>query len=233
MGHYHCPDCDFKRPRPDFVAQAVRLDGTNGSELELITPDGPLPLKLGIPGLYNVYNATGAATAILALGLASEHVQSGLAEFKAAFGRIERIALDEGKSLLLALVKNPVGFNEVLRMLIGTPAPLPMLILINDLYADGRDVSWLWDVDFEVLKGRVDWAVTGGLRATDMANRLKYAGVEPTRISWEEDIAGALKTAVARLQPGETLYVTPTYTAMLQLREILQKMGLVVPFWEQ
>jgi lipid II isoglutaminyl synthase (glutamine-hydrolysing) len=238
MGHYHCPACDFKRPEPDFVAKAVRLDGTNGSSFELVTPDGVLPLQLGIPGLYNVYNATGAAAATLSLGLATTHVQTGLAEFKAAFGRIERVALEDGKALLLALVKNPVGFNEVLRMLTGGPtapqtASLQMLVLINDLYADGRDVSWLWDVDFEVLAGRVAGVVTGGLRATDMANRLKYAGVETTRISWEEDIAGALKTAMARLQPGETLYVTPTYTAMLQLREVLQKMGLVMPFWEE
>lgn len=261
MGHYRCPNCDFKRPNPDFVTRSVHLNGTTGSDFELVTPASPLPLKLGIPGLYNVYNATGAAAAALSLGLAPEHIQAGLAKFKAAFGRLERVALDEGKELFLALVKNPVGFNEVLRMLTSSPAgeaqqippdksiaiyppgtveatskmasPLKMLIIINDLHADGRDVSWLWDVDFEVLAGRVEWAITGGLRATDMANRLKYAGVDTSLISWEEDIAGALKSAVARLQPGETLYITPTYTAMLQLREILQKMGLVLPFWEE
>ncbi len=234
MGHYHCPNCDFKRPTPDFVARSVRLDGTHGAEFELATPDGPLSLKLGIPGLYNVYNATGAAAAILSLGLAPRHIQEGLADFKSAFGRIERIALGDGKELLLALVKNPVGFNEVLRMLTGDPAAqLKMLLIINDLFADGRDVSWLWDVDFEVLAGRVEWAATAGLRATDMANRLKYAGLEPSRLNWEEDIATALKTALSRLQSGETLYITPTYTAMLQLREVLQKMGLVVPFWEE
>jgi UDP-N-acetylmuramyl tripeptide synthase len=168
------------------------------------------------------------------MGIATGHVTKGLEKFKSVFGRIERIALGEGRHLLLALVKNPVGFNEVLRMLTHDPAQkLKMMVIINDLYADGRDVSWLWDVDFEVLADRLGWVQTGGLRATDMANRLKYAGIDPALISWEEDIAASLKLAMDRLPANETLYITPTYTAMLQLREILQKMGLVVPFWEE
>ncbi len=234
MGHYHCPNCDFRRPTPDFLAREVRLHGTGGSEFELVTPNGVLNLRLGVPGLYNIYNAAGAAAAALSLGLASQHVERGMAEFKSAFGRIERIRLGDDKELLLALVKNPVGFNEVLRMLTGEPdTSLKLLVVINDLYADGRDVSWLWDVDFEVLEGRVAEVMTGGLRATDMANRLKYAGIEPARIKWQEEIGPALDSALADLAPGETLYVTPTYTAMLQLREILQKRGLVLPFWEE
>ncbi len=237
MGHYHCPNCDFKRPTPDFVARNVKLNGTSGAEFTLETPAGPLEFQLGIPGLYNVYNATGAATAALALGLAAEHIQTGLAEFKSAFGRIERVALGEDKALLLALVKNPVGFNEVLRMLTeGQSANGPLLkimVIINDLDADGRDVSWLWDVDFELLAGKITSASCSGLRATDMANRLKYAGIEPARLTTEEDIATALEAATAQLEPGETLYITPTYTAMLHLRQVLQKLGLVAPFWEE
>ena len=234
MGHYCCPDGHFERPTPDFVARQVTLNGTVSSSFELTTPDGPLHLELGVPGLYNVYNATGAATAALTLGIAAQHVTAGLTQFKSAFGRIERIALPDGKNLLLALVKNPVGFNEVLRMLTGEAGnELKMLVAINDLFADGRDVSWLWDVDFEELAGRVEWLTTTGLRATDMANRLKYAGVEPSRLDWQEDLTVALQTAIERLPVGQTLYITPTYTAMLQLREILQKMGLVVPFWEE
>jgi UDP-N-acetylmuramyl tripeptide synthase len=236
MGHYQCTNCDFKRPAPDYLAQDVLLQGTSGAQFTLTTPTPgePLALNVGVPGLYNVYNATGAAAATLTMGLAPEHVKRGLAEFKAAFGRIERVALGEDKTLLLALVKNPVGFNEVLRMLTTDPSQkLKLLVIINDLTADGRDVSWLWDVDFEVLAGKVEWACTGGLRATDMAVRLKYAGIEPALISSEEDIATALQLATSRLAPGETLYVTPTYTAMLQTRQILQKMGMVLPFWEE
>lgn len=233
MGHYECTNCDFKRPTPDYLAQNILLQGTSGAQFSLITPDEPITLSLGVPGLYNVYNATGAAAATLTMGIAPENIQRGLAAFKAAFGRIERVALGEEKALLLALVKNPVGFNEVLRMLTTSDQKLKMLIIINDLTADGRDVSWLWDVDFEVLFGKVEWAVTSGLRGPDMANRLKYAGIEPALLSNEEDIATALKQATDRLSPGETLYVTPTYTAMLQTRQILQKMGMVLPFWEE
>ncbi|HEX2912785.1 MAG TPA: MurT ligase domain-containing protein [Chloroflexia bacterium] len=234
MGHYYCPNGDFARPTPQYVAREIKLNGTQGSQFVLETPQGQLALELGVPGLYNVYNATGAATAALSLGISERHILQGLAEFKSAFGRIERVALDEGKELLLALVKNPVGFNEVLRMLTTDPAKrLKMLVIINDLYADGRDVSWLWDVDFEILEGRVEWVSTSGLRATDMANRLKYAGLQPDLLSWNEDIGAALQSTIQHMQPGETLYITPTYTAMLQLREILQKMGLVVPFWEE
>jgi len=234
MGHYQCTNCDFKRPPPDYLAQNILLQGTSGAQFTLSTPDEPLNLSLGVPGLYNIYNATGAAAASLAMGLAPENVRHGLAEFKAAFGRIEWVKLAEDKSLLLALVKNPVGFNEVLRMLTTNPAEkLKLLVIINDLTADGRDVSWLWDVDFEVLAGRVEFAMTSGLRATDMAVRLKYAGVDANLIRAEDDIATALKQATARLTSGETLYVTPTYTAMLQTRQILQKMGMVLPFWEE
>jgi UDP-N-acetylmuramyl tripeptide synthase len=234
MGHYYCPNCDFRRPDPQFVVKEVKLSVSEGSQFVLETPDGPLELKVGVPGLYNVYNAAGASAAALSMGIATGHVTKGLEKFKSVFGRIERIALGEGRHLLLALVKNPVGFNEVLRMLTHDPAQkLKMMVIINDLYADGRDVSWLWDVDFEVLADRLGWVQTGGLRATDMANRLKYAGIDPALISWEEDIAASLKLAMDRLPANETLYITPTYTAMLQLREILQKMGLVVPFWEE
>ncbi|MBN9388355.1 MAG: Mur ligase family protein [Chloroflexi bacterium] len=234
MGHYHCPNCDFRRPDPDFVVKAIELSVEDGSQFVLNTPDGPLELKVGVPGLYNVYNAAGASAATLSLGIAPDHVKEGLAKFKSVFGRIERVALGDGRHLLMALVKNPVGFNEVLRMLTNDPdRRLKMMVVINDLYADGRDVSWLWDVDFEILAGKLDFVQTGGLRATDMANRLKYAGIEPSIISWEENIAESLKKALEHLEPGETLYITPTYTAMLQLREVLTKMGLVIPFWEE
>lgn len=254
MGHYHCDNCGFSRPQLDYVATSVHLvnpavAGATGSLL-LKTPETQLELQLNLPGLYNAYNATGAATAALTLGLAPVNIQAGIADFKAAFGRIERIALPDNKQLVLALVKNPVGFNEVLRTLTGfasgsqepteptaeivtAPQKLRLLIAINDLFADGRDVSWLWDVDFEVLADKVEWVLTGGIRATDMAVRLKYAGVEPAVISTQVDLSQAIDEATARLEPGQTLFVTPTYTAMLQVREILQKRGLVVPFWEE
>jgi lipid II isoglutaminyl synthase (glutamine-hydrolysing) len=243
LGHYRCPHCGFARPTPDFVAERVDLQGTESTGLTIRAPGETFRVDLAVPGFYNAYNGLAACAAARALGIAPATIAGGLAGFHAAFGRIERVAAgDTGKTLLLALVKNPVGFNEVLRMLFPPPRPdappappRRLLIIINDLIADGRDVSWLWDVDFEVLgePGRVAHATCAGLRATDMANRLKYAGVDPGLVTVVEDLDAALTGALAALPAGETLYVLPTYTAMLDFRALLQRRGWVTGFWEQ
>ncbi|MCL4535654.1 MAG: DUF1727 domain-containing protein [Bacteroidetes bacterium] len=165
------------------------------------------------------------------MGIELEAVRAGLAGFSAAFGRVERVQM-EGRQLFLALVKNPVGFNEVLSTLLREPGQKPLMIVINDLFADGTDVSWLWDVDFEMLAGRVRFAVASGLRAADMAVRLKYAGVDPALISVEPDRSRALQQALRDTPEGETLYLLPTYTAMLEVRGKLAEAGHLPPFWE-
>lgn len=268
LGHWRCPHCGLQRPRPDIRATCVELHGTDSTHLAVSTPAGDFELELRVPGLYNVYNGLAAISAALALGIKPEMIRDGLDRFTAAFGRIERVTVPGpgDRELLMALVKNPVGFNEVLRMLFpleeqalahanaegreesasGLPGtsiratatfrPRHMLIIINDLTADGRDVSWLWDVDFELLAapGAVASAFTSGLRSGDMAVRLKYAGVEPGQIKSESDIAVALDAALAELPPGETLYVCPTYTSMLAFRKLLHSRGWVKnQFWEQ
>jgi UDP-N-acetylmuramyl tripeptide synthase len=249
LGHWRCPACGLERPRPDVAATRVRLNGTESSSVSLRTPQGELDITVRVPGLYNVYNALGAVAAALSFGVPADAIKRGLESFTAAFGRIERVSIpgEGGRSLLMALVKNPVGFNEVLRMLFppggaegeareAREAPRHLLIIINDLIADGRDVSWLWDVDFEALVtspqplGRVQ---VSGIRGADMALRLKYAGVEPGMLSADESLAAAIDAAVAALQPGQTLYVLPTYTAMLAFREMLHERGWVQSrFWE-
>jgi len=243
LGHWRCPNCGLERPKPDVAAVQVRLNGTESSHVSLRLPDGQVEIKVGVPGLYNVYNALAAVAATLAFGVDVGHIKAGLEQFTAAFGRIERVAIPgEGdKSLLMALVKNPVGFNEVLRMLFlpddaEAGSPHDLLIIINDLIADGRDVSWLWDVDFEVLTtsphplGNVH---VSGIRAADMANRLKYAGIAADTIKTDPSLDTALDAAVAALPAGQTLYVLPTYTAMLSFRKLLHDRGWVQSqFWE-
>ena len=248
LGHWRCPQCGLQRPKPDVAATQVLLHGTEQSKVSLLTTHGEMNLTLNVPGLYNVYNGLAAVAATLTFGVAPAPIQNGLESFTAAFGRIERVALPggKGKSLLMALVKNPVGFNEVLRMLFPLPGkeeideldpPRHLLIIINDLTADGRDVSWLWDVDFEVLMESPQpfaRATVSGIRASDMAVRLKYAGVPLDRVRLEGDMGRALDQALGDLPPGETLYVLPTYTAMLEFREMLHKRGWVGgAFWEQ
>jgi UDP-N-acetylmuramyl tripeptide synthase len=244
LGHWRCPNCGLERPKPDVAATRVALHGTESSEVEIETPAGKMQITLKVPGLYNVYNGLAAVSAALALGISTEYIKEGLERFTAAFGRIERVAVPGGggKSLLLALVKNPVGFNEVLRMLFplegeAVTKPKHLLIIINDLIADGRDVSWLWDVDFEVLSlqpDRVSSVCVSGIRAADMAVRLKYAGVDSSLLEVKPELTEALDWSVNALPANETLYVLPTYTAMLAFRKLLHGKGWVQSqFWEQ
>jgi len=139
-------------------------------------------------------------------------------------------------------VKNPVGFNQVLRTIFAPPGfdwqalaadpTKAALIIINDNFADGTDISWLWDVDFEILPGRIGSIVVSGTRAEDMLVRLKYAGLDLSRVTLVKDLEAALAAGLGRVQSGGTLYVFPTYTAMLDLRAHLASRGLVEPFWE-
>ncbi|MDI3340588.1 MAG: MurT ligase domain-containing protein [Sphaerobacter sp.] len=230
LGDYVCTGCGYRRPPLDTAAREVALCGLEELTLTLETADGPLALRVGVPGLYNAYNALAAAAAALALGLPPVAVAEGLAAFRSAFGRIERVTY-RGRRLVIVLIKNPVGFNEVLRMLeMGGAAPT--LILINDLDADGRDVSWLWDVDAERLRDAPVPLYTGGIRGDEMALRLKYAGVPPERLVPLGDLPDALDSFVDDLPPDGTGFVLPTYTAMLRLREVLAARGVVHSFWQ-
>jgi len=231
LGHYTCSNCDFVRPTPSVTASTIELLGDEGSNLTISTPDGVMRARLRLPGLYNVYNALAAVAVSISLGVRRETIARALETFTAAFGRLERIQVED-RQLFLALVKNPVGFTEVLRTILVRPGRRTLLIAINDLFADGTDVSWLWDVEFERLQDRVNVAVCTGLRAEDMAVRLKYAGVERERIRIEPDPRRAIELALTAAEPAETVYVLPTYTAMLAVREILRQTGYVRGFWE-
>jgi UDP-N-acetylmuramyl tripeptide synthase len=232
MGHYRCVECGTERPAPDVGAHGIRLHGADGSTLSLSYREHALALSTALPGLYNVYDITAAAAGALALDVATETIGRGIMATAPAFGRGEHVTID-GRDALLLLAKNPAGFNEVLRtVLMAEEAPV-VLIAINDLIADGRDISWLWDVDFEMLRDRARSVVVTGLRAEDMALRLKYAGVEGSRVTIERDGARALQTARSQLKNGERLYILPTYTAMLHLRALLERKGYVRGFWKQ
>lgn len=231
LGHYRCPACGLARPHPSVTAVDPIELAPNSTRLRVHTPAGEMAVTLPVPGLYNVYNGLAATAGALALGIAPADVARGLARMSAAFGRLERVAVGD-RWVSLALIKNPVGCTEVLRTLVVDPAPKTLLVAINDLFADGTDVSWLWDADFELLAGHVAAAVCSGTRAADMALRLKYALVEPERLAVEPDVARALQQALARTPPGGTLHVLPTYTAMLALREALHRQGAVGAFWE-
>jgi UDP-N-acetylmuramyl tripeptide synthase len=230
LGHYSCPHCGAARPEPDVAATRIELHGMRGSSLSLRTPGGELEIELPLPGLYNAYNALAAVAAALELGVPAERIGPALAAVKGSFGRVETIAIDS-KRLSVLLVKNPAGTNEVLRTLRLEAAQrqVDLWIGLNDGIADGRDVSWIWDADFELLAGAVRRVTCAGTRAPEMALRLKYAGWPEDAIAVEPGIETSLDQAVAAA-PGQ-LFALPTYTALLELHKLLSGRGLTEEFW--
>jgi UDP-N-acetylmuramyl tripeptide synthase len=233
LGHYHCPSCGRQRPPPTVRASAVSLEGVRGAHFRLHAPAGEAEVRLSLPGLYNVYNALAAAALATALAVPLDDIVAGLQSSRAAFGRAETVTVD-GRETQILLVKNPAGTNEVLRTLALEPGEHDVLGVLNDNIADGRDVSWVWDADYELLAGRVRSVTCAGTRAPELALRLKYAGIDPRRITVIDDLAQAL-TAAAADRPsaggGEPLYALPTYTAMLALRELLVRRGEASSSW--
>jgi UDP-N-acetylmuramyl tripeptide synthase len=231
LGHYSCPSCGATRPAPDVAATKIELLGMEGSRLAVRTPSGELELKLPLPGVYNAYNALAAIAAALELGVTLESIRAGLESMQAVFGRVETIEVD-GRQLSILLIKNPAGANEVLRTLRleGEGEGLDLWIALNDRIADGRDVSWVWDADFELLAGQARRVTCAGTRAAEMALRLKYAGWPEDSIEVEDGIESSLQNALGRADGR--LFALPTYTALLELRRMLADKGLAKEYWE-
>jgi len=216
-------------------AWRIDLDGVDGSHIDTVTPTGAVELELPLGGLFNAYNAVAAVAAASALGVGSSSVTEAVGSTRPAFGRLERFAVD-GKRACLALVKNPSGYNEVLRLLLGDEHANGVLLALNDDGPDGRDVSWIWDVDLERLRDRARFVICSGRRAQDLALRLKYAelsrAASPPEVLVEPDVNKAFELGLAKVPDHETLCVLPTYTAMWELRETLAKSGHLEAFWK-
>ena len=226
LGDYACPGCGFERPVPGFAATEVNAVGLNPARFTLSHGDSLDRIDLNLPGVFNVYNALAAAAAAFALGVSEEDVANGLEEFEPAFGRAERLVV-EGVELVFLLVKNPAGANEVLRSLRQDPEPANYLMALNDRAADGEDVSWIWDIDFDGLKAKS--IVVTGDRAEDLALRLKYAGLSGTELV---TVDASCESALSRVLGGDgTVKVLATYTAMLELRRLLVQRGVLAPYW--
>ena len=233
LGHFACPNCGYARPEPAVEGVSV-LTGTDGSSVRISVPDGAYDAQVALPGLYNVYNGLAAAALAEALAFSRDAVVKALASFERGFGRMESFQA-EGRTVQIILVKNPTGFDQVLDYLTGLPGPVTPGFLINDRLADGTDVSWLWDVDFERFAERAaNWPVmaVSGIRADDMAVRLKYAGVAEDRILPHADPGAMFDAALAATPPGGTLALMPTYTALLALRALLVKKYGLKDFWK-
>ena len=223
-GFYECPNDDFARPTPDLVGKKIQLDGLDRIRLQA----AGIPLEVPLGGLYNVYNVMAAFAVGRALGLDDPYMAERLRGAAAAFGRQERFQRD-GRRFTMMLAKNPTGFNEILRES-ERARGRHFMIGLNDRIADGRDVSWIWDVDFEELAGRSDVVVPTGLRAFDLAVRLKYAGVDVAQPP-QPELGAALDHLIASTPEGREGFLLCTYTAMLDLRALLVRRGWLQPYW--
>jgi UDP-N-acetylmuramyl tripeptide synthase len=232
LGDYVCPACGHTRPELDVTAREIELDGLESVSFALVLPEGETRVRLAVPGLYNVYNALAAASLGRALGASLDEIKAGLERFSAAFGRFERITIGDRK-LLMLLVKNPAGANEAVRTLVAGGAPRLLVVALNDAIADGRDVSWIWDVDFEPLLEGLERLVATGERAAELALRFKYGGFAEEAIEIVPSLEEALDRGLELTDPGGELVVLPTYTAMLALREIVAGRGFARPYWER
>ncbi len=275
MGHYSCANCGLERPQPDVRAVKVHADDFDRLRIQVQTPTQRGEIVIPLPGLYNIYNALAAITTASALQVEWSPIVSGIEQFKPAFGRGERVQV-EGRTLRLLLAKNPAGFNEVLRTLFSDETPRHVLFVLNDNIADGRDISWIWDVDFERALGSAPMAVLAGTRAFDLALRLKYAGfaqeemtivtstplraarqngwmkqlrripkngnagrqfkasrLNHTPVTGRYGIAEALNVAIRQTPAGETLFVVPTYTGLLEIHRELARRGLTPHYWDE
>jgi lipid II isoglutaminyl synthase (glutamine-hydrolysing) len=232
LGDYRCPCGDHVRPPLEVAARDVSLHGLERVSFLLDTPEGSRRVELKLPGLYNVYNAVAAAALARSLGAELDEIAAGLERFSAAFGRFERVAVGD-KRILLLLVKNPAGANEAVRTLVDGGAPTVFVAALNDEIADGRDVSWIWDVDFEPLIPGLQRLVASGSRAAELALRFRYGGLDEEGIEVEPDLGAALDRGLALVPDGGELVVLPTYTAMLGLQRLLAARGLAKPYWER
>jgi lipid II isoglutaminyl synthase (glutamine-hydrolysing) len=232
LGDYRCPACGHGRPPLDVAARELELSGLDSVGFTLVTATEERRVELRVPGLYNVYNALAATSLALALGASLEEIAAGLKSFSAAFGRFERIAVGDRRVLML-LIKNPAGANEAVRTIVDGAPPTVVVIALNDAIADGRDVSWIWDVDFEPLLGGLKRLVATGDRAAELAVRFKYGGLDADAIDVVPSLERALDRGLELVPPGGELVVLPTYTAMLALRKIVADRGFARPYWEQ
>jgi lipid II isoglutaminyl synthase (glutamine-hydrolysing) len=230
LGDYRCPSCDHARPPLSLAARDIELNGLDGAAFTLATPAGEARVELALPGLYNVYNALAAAALAHALEIPLDGITAGLNRFAAVFGRFERIAVGD-RRLLMLLIKNPAGANEAVRTLVEGAAPRVAVVALNDAIADGRDVSWIWDVDFEPLLAGLESLVATGTRAAELALRFAYGGLARERIEVVPSLEQALDRGLELTPAGGELTLLPTYTAMLALRKVVAARGHVANYW--
>ena len=232
LGGFRCPHCGYRRHPADVAVTEVVEQRMDGSSILLSLRGEKHLVNVNLPAVYNIYNAAGAVAAVTAMGLPAETAIQALGSFQCGFGRMEQFDLGPAGAKMM-LVKNPAGCNQVIEFLQNVKEPFVLAVFLNDRGADGTDVSWIWDADFEGLQalgGRLTEVIVSGDRAGDMRVRMKYAGIPDGRIRVERDYARLVDWIAGQEKP---VFLMPTYTAMLELRQaVIHKVG-GQEFWEK
>lgn len=231
LGGFYCEKCGYHRHETQVSASKVVEVGADYSDIQLKLKDRTYDCRINLPGGYNIYNAVSAAAACQVMGIPDQTIIDSLGSFSCGFGRMEKVSIN-GTDLRMILVKNPAGCNQALSFVTNVKQPTTLVFALNDRYADSTDVSWIWDVDYERINQMGDnlsRIYVTGIRADDMAVRLKYDGIPEEKIIKEENYDLLLQKLTAQKQ---NVCILPTYTAMLELRNKISKLTDIKDFWE-
>jgi UDP-N-acetylmuramyl tripeptide synthase len=231
MGAYRCPGCGFARPPIDVAVTALEVVGVDETRLTVRLPSAELELRVPQSGVHIAYDLAAAFAVLVGLGIEPVHAPASVAAVRPAFGRLELVQAGD-RRVILCFVKNPTSYNTTLHALASEGEPRQLLIAASNTLVDGEDFAWLWDVDFESAAPRVEHVTVSGTRSDELANRLKYAGVDPSLITIIDDRPAALDAALAAAEPGGRLTILAGYTPMNELREEMRRRSWVGRSWE-
>lgn len=223
LGHYQCPACGNTNPEADYIASDLHMDPHISMHIN------KLAITSAYQGFYNAYNILAAVAMAKLLGIEDRIIQKAIAAYKPQAGRMEQFFV-EGKNTTLILVKNPTGFNQSMAALLQDPATKNLFMALNDNAADGRDISWIWDADTEMLTRReaaIQTVVCSGQRSGDMAVRFKYAGFNTDVIQVRTNLEEGIRLAAAG--SGQVTHILSTYTALFQCQKILKRLHQAQP----
>ncbi|MBS6601221.1 MAG: MurT ligase domain-containing protein [Clostridium sp.] len=225
LGDYYCSECGYKRPELKYKMEGI-IDQTPNSSSVMINGN---EVTISQSGIYNIYNGLCAYSIASESGIENDIIASSLGKVDSSFGRQEKIQIED-KNVQIILVKNPAGYNQALDTLCLNKESFSTLFMLNDNYADGRDVSWIWDVNFEKLSSLpIEDVFISGIRLYDMAVRLKTAGLKEESFIIEEDYEKL--TEKLKASKSNNIYILATYTAMINYRKFLYSKGYIKKLW--
>lgn len=235
LGSFMCNQCGYHRAEPHYAADNVVLT-PDISKADFIFPNTNFPVEIALPGSYNIYNALAASAVAFHIGVKQDIIKDSLVSFTSSFGRMEELILDD-VIVKIILVKNPAGLNQVINHLTATISCGILVMILNDHDADGRDVSWIWDANFEKLASSSEVfsrIIFSGTRADSLDLRFKYAAKDYKKVSTEiiKNYDHLIEEIIQNNNKKQTVYVLPTYTAMFDFRKKLSHLYKIKKFWE-